>query len=384
MGIYRTLLEEEVPHLDDNNNPDDQIKELMDVIEDHDANEAEQKAAQDAAFGPDCGVDDIMDESAMAIYEFECGHAAIMQAIGVHELQEAAAGRDFIMEAADVKGFFKSIKDKITAFFKKVWQVLQRWAGNIGAAFTSNKKFVEKYGKLMEEGYSKFDKDKSKLKNYSFAGVDRAIDISNKQEIVDIIKFCKETLVDPIKDAVSSKNGSISEDLTAENLEGELDGYRGGFCGQNNTSAADFPAALKKHLYGEEKDEPMKVADVKAYLSGRKDDRKTVNTFLSNSKTQYKKTMEAFSSAEAAVNKMEAGPERNKLISYCTRVSAYVRGLLTMTQTFRNATCSAINARARQARRYGMAYVAAANKSKHKGFQKESTEYGFLGSLGLV
>ena len=29
MGIYRTLLEEEVPHLDENNNPDEQIKELF-------------------------------------------------------------------------------------------------------------------------------------------------------------------------------------------------------------------------------------------------------------------------------------------------------------------------------------------------------------------
>ena len=115
MGIYRTLLEEEVPHLDDNNNPDEQIKELQDVIEDQDANQAEQDAAQDAAYGPDCGVDDIMDESAYAIYEFECGHAQIMQAIGMHELQEAAAGREFIFEAADIKGFFKSVKDKIVA-----------------------------------------------------------------------------------------------------------------------------------------------------------------------------------------------------------------------------------------------------------------------------
>ena len=68
----------------------------------------------------------------------------------------------------------------------------------------------------------------------------------------------------------------------------------------------------------------------------------------------------------------------------CSRAITMERGSLTILQTWRSATLSAINARARQARRYGMAYVAAANRDKHKGFQKESAEYGFLGSLGLV
>ena len=60
------------------------------------------------------------------------------------------------------------------------------------------------------------------------------------------------------------------------------------------------------------------------------------------------------------------------------------RQILSVTQAWRSQTLAAIRARYAQARRYGMAYVAATNRGKYKGFQKESTEYGFLGNLGLV
>ena len=385
MGIYRTLLEEEVPHLDDNNNPDDQIKELQDVIEDHDANEAEQKAAQDAAFGPDGGVDDIMDESAMAIYEFEAGHAAIMQAIGIHELQEAASGREFIMEAADIKGFFVSVKKKVGDFFKKVWQVLQRWAGNIGAVFTSNKKFVEKYGKQMEEGYAALKgKNDSKMKMYTFDGVDKAIALA-KAGKKDKFDDASDDIIKAIKDAAAT-NSKVANGSTAEEIEADLNATRGAFVGKDSVSSSDYSSELKKYLYGsdEPKEDLMAVADVKAILSGKKDDRKSVKDFMDNAKREYKKIMDSLSSAERAASKMEAGVNRNSVMAECTRYSTLIRGTMTAAQTWRNATLSAINARARQARRYGMAYVAASNKGKYKGFQKESAEYGFLGSLGLV
>ena len=48
MGIYRSLLEEEITHLDDNNDTNEQIEDLMDALNDHDANEAEQERAQAA------------------------------------------------------------------------------------------------------------------------------------------------------------------------------------------------------------------------------------------------------------------------------------------------------------------------------------------------
>ena len=382
MGIYRTLLEEEVPHLDDNNNPDDQIKELQDTIEDQDANQAEQDAAQDAAYGPDCGFDDIMDESAMAIYEFEAGHAQILQAIGMHELTEAAMGREFIFEAADVKGFFKSVKDKVVAFFKKVWSVLQRWAGNLKAVFTSNKKFYEKYKSQITDGFNKLSGDSSakKMKGYLFNNVDKGADIDTAS------LFNNYASVDSISKAIEAKNSSSLENaMTAEDVEKSLNEVRGKLSGGSSVTAGEFGEALKKYLYGESKENYwMPVKDVEEALSDKKNRKDDVNKFMKDAKKQLKSVMDKLNSLEKSASKVEDGTERNKLMAVCTRYSTFVRGVLSATQTWRSAKLSALNAYARQGRRYGMAYVAAANRDKHKGFQKESAEYGFLGSLGLV
>ena len=390
MGIYRTLLEEEVPHLDDNNNPDDQIKELQDVIDDHDANEAEQQAAQDAAFGPDCGVDDIMDESAIAIYEFEAGHAAIMQALGMHELQEAATGREFIMEGADIKGFFKSIKDKIVSFFKKVWSVLQRWAGNIGAVCVTNKKFADKYASKMSDGYSIVTSSSykgKKLKGYEFSGVDGAIAVARSGKSSEKT-FGTDKVMPAIRQAIEDKKevSGLVGGLSTEEVEAAGNKFRGSLCNEDSVSTSDFSEKLKTHLYGskEPKEMWMKVGDVTSILNNKKDARKDVTEFMKESKKQYSKVIKDFNDLERSASKMESGVTRNSIMSLITRYTTVIRTELTATQTWRNATLGAINARARQARRYGMAYVAAANKGKHKGFQKESTEYGFLGSLGLV
>ena len=377
MGIYRTLLEEEVPHLDDNNNPDEQIKELQDVIDDHDANEAEQVAAQDAAFGPDCGVDDIMDESAMAIYEFECGHAAIMQAIGVHELQEATAGRDFIMEAADVKGFFKSVKDKVVAFFKKVWSVLQRWAGNLAAMVTSNKKFVTKYADAMKKGHAivKGGKaDVKKVKGYTYDGLDSAIGLAKANKTADAVS------------ALFSK--SPSED-TAEAFEEMVNKFRGTLCGTSSVSAGEFASTLKEKLYGDKSTkeidwmDPQTVIDI---LNDKKDSKKAVNDFMAEAKKQMRKSLDELNRAEkqAKSDNKDDAKALNSSLATISRQTTALRAELTATQIWRGQVLGAIRSRGAQARKFGMIYVRANNKDTHRGFQKESTEYGFLGNLGLV
>lgn len=381
MGIYRTLLEEEVPHLDDNNNPDDQIKELQDVIEDQDANQAEQDAAQDAAYGPDCGVDDIMDESAMAIFEFEAGHAQIMQAIGMHELQEASMGREFIMEAADIKGFFKSVKDKVVAFFKKVWSVLQRWAGNLTAVFTSNKKFYSKYSAQIKAGFAKKDSgDSKKPKGYEFN-----IGEINK-EAADTSKYLEGfASVSDISKAIESK-GTVDNAMTAEDVEEAMNKVRGALSTGGSVAAGEFSKELKKSLYGDTEPKAMwmSVEAVEAGLADKKNLKDSTKKFMTEAKKQMKTTLNKLSTLEKSASKYEDATDRNKMMAICTRYSTFVRSVLTATQTWRSARLGAINAFARQARRYGMIYVAAANKEKHKGFQKESAEFGFLGAMGLV
>lgn len=393
MGIYRTLLEEEVPHLDDNNNPDDQIKELQDTIEDQDANQAEQDAAQDAAYGPDCGVDDILDESAYAIYEFEAGHAEILQAIGMHELQEASMGREFIMEAADIKGFFRSVKNKIVTFFKKIWSVLQRWAGNITAMVTTNKKFVEKYASQMRSGYNICNSSKysgKKLKGYKFPKLDEFISSAKANKDATIPTDEIDKMVEDVKAAVDKvgKNSKYETEFTAEVAEELANAVRGKLCGESGgVSASEFGTKLKNFVYGgsEPTEFWMTVDEVTKILSGKKDDAKAINDFMKSVKKASKAALDSVNKMEKIVSGIKDNDTyRNAAMADVTRASTVIRSVSTAAQTWRSAVLSGISARGRQARRYGMAYVAAANRDKHKGFQKESAEYGFLGSLGLV
>ena len=393
MGIYRTLLEEEVPHLDDNNNPDEQIKELIDTVEDQDANAAEQDRAQEAEFAePGTQADELLGESWMAIYEMESGMNTIMQAIGIHELSEAASGREFLMEAPDIKGFFKSIKDKVVAFFKKVWSVLQRWAGNIAAMFTTNKKFVEKYGATMETGFKIISSDRNakSMSGYDFGGSTSDLDDFINSIDATSLKATMEG-VEAIANIVDGKYSDT--EFTAEQAENMINSVRGLLCGKPGTqvTAGEFSDTLKKNIYGEKKDDYlMPVAEVKAILSGKKDIKKGINKFMKECKTQMKKVLDSLKKAEAKLGKPvkdegdEGANTRVANQAKVTRAINVMRQSLSATQIWRSAILGGINAWARQARRYGMAYVAAANRDKHKGFRKESTEYGFLGNLGLV
>ena len=388
MGIYRSLIEEEISHLDDNNNPDEQLKELMDVVEDQDANQEEQDRAQEAEYAePGTQADELLGESWMAIYEFEAANAELMQAIGIHELNEAAYGRDVLWEAPDIKGFFKNIKDKVVAFFKKVWSVIQRWAGNLAAVFTSNKKFVEKYGSVMKDGHDalKADKSRKDMKGYSFSGIRKGDDniVRKSDSATEDIK----KLFGP--DFLEGKGGT---NISAEAVEEMVNEVRGKFCNKSSVSASDFHKELKEYLYGESEPADM-LMDVEAVidaLKDKKDDRKKVTDFMKESKTQMKKVLETLSKAEKSFGKDvkdetdSARTARLQNQTQYTRAISGMRQILSATQIWRSAMLGAINARARQARRYGMAYVVAANKKKHKGFQKESTEYGFLGRLNLV
>ena len=384
MGIYRTLLEEEVPHITDNNDTDEQMKELIDVVEDQDANEAEQDRAQEAEFAePGTSADELLGESWMAIYEFESGTNEIMQAIGVHELQEAASGREFLMEAPDIKGFFKSVKDKVVAFFKKVWSVIQRWAGNIRAALTSGKKFAEKYASAIRDGKTTLEGNKNakKMKGFEFSGLNE----KNPETDSNFASKKLESLFGADYDGNST--------ATAEDVEKAVNEVRGKFCGgKGSVSAADYAKTLKEHLYGgsEAKEMWMSADDVISSLSDKKGDMKKVNDFMKEAKKQMKSTLETLTKAEREAGKPvkdetgEAKTARMARQTQYTRAISGMRQILSVTQAWRSQTLAAIRARYAQARRYGMAYVAATNRGKYKGFQKESTEYGFLGSLGLV
>lgn len=387
MGIYRTLLEEEVPHItEDDTNVD--IKEIEDIVDDHDANEAEQQDAQDAAFGPDGGVDDIMDESAMAIWEFQVGQNQIMQTIGMHELNEAVNGREFIFEAADIKGFFASAKKKVIDFFKRIWNVLQKWAGNLAATIASNKKLVEKYADKIKSGAEKVDKNQS-IKGYMFAALDGEVGDIKKKEARGIDKVTQ-----PARDLSNATADNILDfDSGADEFDRQLKEIRGMLCGAESVDSSEFSAKLREHLFGSKEPEDLKLGGDKLKadkiienLRDVHDDTKAVKEFMKTTKDQFNKVLNNLKTLEKAVNSGEDGVEKNKKMSACVRLNNFTTSCLTIMQTWRTGVLQAINARARQSRKVAMAYIRAENGATYsnKSQTPKSESYGFLGAYNLI
>lgn len=398
MSIYRAILEEDLELggvLDDNNCVE--LKEIEDVIADHDANEFEQSEAQEAEFGTDYGdhtigdAEDILDESFMAIAEAQMDYNKLMMAIGIHEVNETAAGREVLYEAADIKGYIKRAKQWVVNFFKKVWQVLQRYAANIASAFKTNKGFAEKYAKEIKAGYdlySKNHKHDNKMKMYTYEGLSKFL--GGNEGWMDAVN--SDSGVKKYIDLAS--NWSDQSGLTNEEVESTLAAYRGKLCG-TDCSASEFREKLHNHVCGSsEKKEGFMPADavIDALKSGK--EIKTCRKAIDKAKTEYKEAIKKLDKIEknfASTKKKSTEGDvqynvANKQMMIITRATNLLQGALTAAQVARAVILSAARSRIAQARMYGQAYVQAANKGneKYKGFQKESAEYGFLSNMDLV
>lgn len=389
MSIYRTILEEEldIPILDDDNSPE--IKEIEDIISDQDANGYEQDEAQAAEFGPSDGVEDIMDESFMAIAEAEIEFNKLMMAVGLHEVNESAAGREVLYEAVDIKGYIKKAKDWVVSFFKKVWQVLQRFAANISSAFHTNSGFAKKYGSQITEGYNLFKNDgKVKLKMYDYTGL---ASITAKDAWSDFTKSgAFKKINTELKDVISGwKKDGVGDtaEYNNEYKERTLKEFRSQLCG-SECEAGEFREKMLVYLRGgeEKKEGKMPAKDVTDALTSQESIKKCKKA-IDDSKKEYKKTISMLNELEKSLNRKidkENNPGNSEKLGAVMRLTELFKGALSTTQVARAAILSCYHARMIQARTYGQAYVAAVNKNKYKGFQKESTEYGFLSNLSLV
>lgn len=380
MGFYRSLLEEELdtPILDDNNSPE--IKEIEDIVNDQDANAEEQDDAQAAEFGPDDGVDDILDETFMAIAESNREFDQITRAIGIHELNETVAGREVIYEAVDIKGYFKKAKDWVVSFFKKVWSVLKRFGANIASVFKTNKGMAAKYSNQITAGAKLYDsKAKNKLKAYPYekSKMDKILNPSSwnkdaNSAVAEINKVSAE-----IKAARASNSGVVFSNDKVDEL---LSKYRASFLG-SNCSADEFHSKLLDYIRGSEKTEskmdPAYVLEVLKF-----DGTKKVNEAIKSSRDEFKKTIRDLDAMEKSLK--DAKSVDSDALGNVYRATDCYKKILNTTQVARSVMMKCLRGRSIQARLFAQAYIAAYNKDTHKGFQKESAEYGFLSNLKLV
>lgn len=387
MSIYRTFLEEDLELggvLDDDNSIE--LKQIEDVVNDQDANAFEQDEAQAAEFGTSYGEEEvadpeeIVDESFMAIAEAEINFNKIMMAIGIHEISEAAAGRDVIYEAVDVKGLFARAKKWVVDFFTKVWQTLKRFGANIAAAFKTNKQLADKYADRIKSGYGSYSKDGKKIKMWDFPNLDTAL-TGNKDNA-----FSNAGVTKIMDRAKGSGDSSV---ISVDMVDSTVKDYRKTLCGEA-CDASDLREKMHDYIYGKEKKEGYMGADavIAALGSGKaiKDARKSMDKAKKEYKDAIKKLNDIERSATKAANKDGATQNDKDNMASAVRAIDIMKQVLTASQVARSVILSGAHARQIQARMFAQAYIAAANKAnpKYKGFQKESTEYGFLSNLELL
>lgn len=371
MGIYRTLLEDNVNILDSDNDGSKEMKELMGEIDNAEINASEVENAAEAEFGDGESVSDIMDESYMIIAESEMAWNEVMQAIGIREADYARRGVEVIYEAPDIKGFFKKAKDKIVETFKKIWEVIQRWAKNVMATVTLNKKFAEKYATQIAEGEKIYNRDKSikRIDGYSFAGLDAGIKMFT-------VEFVSEK-------AFNDVNKNDDKEVTTADAKEIVNALRKKMSG--SSGQGDFRDNVLKMLRGsDDKGKThMTASEVIDILTDKDNARKTVKDAATQMKKEMKAALRELESTEKAAKQDKDG----KAMTAAAIAISLTKQLIAVSSIFRSALLSCISQRKRQARKFGNLYVRISNKNDKKGFHKgykESSEYGFLGSLNLV
>lgn len=160
MGIFYTKLMESAVQ-----DPDD-IGIDLDAIEDNimgddgiEAHRDEVEAAEEGLIG------DPVEEASMLIYESDYNFNQIMKAIGIAELNEAYAGREFLLENENKKGFFARVREIIGKMWASVTKFFNNCLASIKEHTDIHKKIVTKHRSEIEAGFAMRDKWTVKCQN---------------------------------------------------------------------------------------------------------------------------------------------------------------------------------------------------------------------------
>lgn len=294
MGIYKNrLLESAATDLDSVQTPGDVGVDLDQVEKDimgPDGIEAHRDEVEDAVEGV---VGDPIEEAYMAMYESEYNYGQFMKVLGMAELREASMGRDLVLEAADIKGFFANVKKIIKNLFAKVVEAFKKAINYITSTIASDKKLVEKYKDKIEAGWDTdwkakgyLFKDKIEMPNsfHSTATKDSLDKLKNEYKNNSFKKFDDEEKEECIELICGVKNTSDIGDLKKE-LDKELRG-------------SDKPIDLDKTN--------VSVNSILSILSSEKE-AKAIKDSYNEIKKSYDESIKAVDKFEAEISKDDVG-----------------------------------------------------------------------------
>lgn len=296
----------------------------------------------------------------MTILETEKNYAMMMEAVAIDELNYFQEhGTEMIYEAANVKGFFKKIKD----FFMNIWAKIQaffvKYFRYVDIVVKSDKDFVAKYRPMLKE---------KKSTGFEYSGYSFTIEESesasalfNKgmEEVSELKKV--EDLIGKAEKADSFEvDNTISDNLTkiAEKEETIMNTIRGKFVIPNSCDSSDFAQELyKKFRNGEDKPSTLKNIDINKqleFIADAKKNKKAAEDDMKDLKETINKIIKKADNMEKALGSLtgkgnEAVP-LSKRMTACNAVATWNRKVLTMAQLYTSARVSALKQRNRQAK----------------------------------
>lgn len=404
MGIFVDALREETEFLDNTGfdggavaNPDDKYEvELNDVakaVEDINQNYADQ-SSQEELDGQDLEEDPVS-ECMIAIYESEHNWNLIMNALAMREVNEAAIGREMVLESVDIKGFFAKVKEFFVTMWKKITAVVKNWIDNATAALRTNKSFIAKYESKLGEGQTAYEANPNKkaFKGYEF----KILDGKSFMAKFDSIKNVTNDEVKAANAIITSLNAG-NKDYSSIAEKANNDKVRGDFCGTDPVSADGYRKALKEAYFGSEEKKTLsgKAVDAKAIAAILKNDMKMkdVKKAYSDMKSSINTSLKTLNNLEKAVQnsykKGEASAETSAAITAISKNYGTVKEQKSIAHMALTTYMKAAHAQTAQARRIANAYIFALNKKISKGKidaangKPTHESAGFFSSLDLI
>lgn len=174
MGMfYNKLMESAVE--DTIQTPDD-IGVDLDAVEKaivgDDGCEAHREEIDDAMEGV---IGDPLEEAAHIMYESEYNFNQLMKCIGMAELNEAASGRDFILEGGNMASFLDKAKTILTKMFESITKAFNNVMKKLNEALSIDKQLLKRQNDI-EYGYKNAEWEFKEV--YDFEALKRAYDVN--------------------------------------------------------------------------------------------------------------------------------------------------------------------------------------------------------------
>lgn len=137
--------------------PDDVGVDLDQIEEDIAGKDGIEAHRDEIEYADEEGVGDPLEECATLIYESTYNMNQILKCLQIHDLHEASRGREMILEAVDIAGFFDKIYDALVIAFRKITEVFAKVRADMRAKNTFFDNWVKKNAEHVKDGEHRYE-----------------------------------------------------------------------------------------------------------------------------------------------------------------------------------------------------------------------------------